>query len=254
MDKKIILSTRYYCTGIKEDGSYDIGDFGYREEKQELDFNRTVFFLVDVYGKGYDDEYVEPLRPSMLTKKGFYRERDIIRNKIVPALNKVREAGLTVIYVTNYDPGIKTEDSEFGKLIKRSYCIDIAKELEPGTEAIEFSEIIKPRKGEYLIKKQMYSGFYNTCLDSLLRNLEIKNLITVGFDTNICLRGTVEDAFYRNYRVILLRDCTLGCEFPETEDEMLFTELGIKFIECNIGYSTTSEEFIDSLNRLKGGY
>jgi nicotinamidase-related amidase len=250
MAKKIIMDTRYYSTGMEKDGSYDINRYAYRYETQELDFDKTAFFLIDVYGRGYDDDFTIPVRPSLLTKKSFYQERDIVRNKIVPALNKAREAGLKIIYVTNYEPCIKTEDSEFGKLMKRSYCIDISSEFEPGAEAIEFSEIIKPKKGEYLIKKQMYGGFFHTCLDSLLRNLEVKNLITVGFDTNICLRATVEGAFYRNYRVILLRDCTQSCEFPETEENLLYTQLGIKFIEWNIGYTATSDEFIESLEKL----
>ena len=207
--------------------------------------------MIDVYGKGYDDKFDEPVRPSLLTKKGFYRERKMIREKIVPTLNAVREVGLKVIYVTNYEPNINTISSEFGKLSSRSYCINISEVFKKGANAIEFSEIIKPQENEYIVEKQMYCGFFETPLDSLLRNLKVKNLITVGFDTNICLRATVEEAFYKNYRVILLRDCTLGCEFPETEEKLLFTKLGIKFIEFNIGYSMTSRDFIKSLNSLK---
>lgn len=251
MGKIIELNTRYYSTGIEKDGSYNIKSFGYRYELQRLDVDETAFFLVDVYGKGYDNNSNEPLRPSLLTRKGFYRERKIIRDKIAPTLKAVREVGLKVIYVTNYEPDINTKNSEFGKLIKRSYCIDISDEFKKGGEAIEFSEIIKPREDEYLVKKQMYGGFFETPLESLLRNMKIKNLISVGFDTNICLRATIEGAFYRNYRVILLRDCTLGCEFPETEEKLLFTKLGIKFIELNIGYSMNSKDFIKSLRSIK---
>jgi len=250
MDGTIKLKTRYYAAGMREDGSYDRELFGYREETQDLDLDKSAFFLVDVYGLGYDDQFNEPERPSLLTKTGFYRERQMIRENIAPALNAAREAGMNIVYVTNVDPGVCTEKSEFAKLMKRSFSIDIEDIIGPGRDDTAYSDIVAPRKGEYLVKKQMYSGFFESPLESLLRNLEVKNLISVGFDTNICLRATLEGAFYRNFRVILLRDCTLGCEFPDTEDTLLFTKLGIKHIEWTIGYSATSEDFIKSLKAM----
>src|SRR6267378_3573530 len=65
----------------------------------------------------------------------------------------------------------------------------------------------------YVIKKQLYSGFFETHLDSLLRSLNARNLVTVGFDSRICLGTTVVDAMYRNYRVIALRDSTATTEY-----------------------------------------
>lgn len=251
MDSTIKLKTRYYSTDLKDDGSYDRDLFGYRYETQELGFEKTAFLLVDVYGLGYDDDFNEPSRPSLLTRKGFYREREMIREKIAPALNAARKAGMKIIYVTNVDPGICTVKSEFAKLMKRSFCIDISNILAPDSEDIEFSDIVAPQKGDYMVKKQMYSGFFESPLESLLRNLEVKNLISVGFDTNICLRATLEGAFYRNFRIILLRDCTLGCEFPDTEDTLLFTKMGIKHMEWTIGYSAISEDFIKSLEVMR---
>ncbi|MCL5986702.1 MAG: cysteine hydrolase [Actinobacteria bacterium] len=248
--RKIFLPARYYSTGIEADGSYDHRSFGYRYENLELDLNETVFFLIDVYGLGYSRGEPEPIRPPLLTKKMFQLEKEVVNKNISPALEAARKAKMKIAYVTNYDPGINSKESEFAKCMKRSYMIDITSEFKPGEVSIEFSKAMKPKSGEYLVKKQMYSGFFETCLDSLFRNLGAKNLICVGFDGNICLRETLVDAFYRNYRIILLRDCTLSCEFPETEKDLLITQYSIKFIEWNIGYSSTSKEFIENLKIL----
>ncbi len=62
------------------------------------------------------------------------------------------------------------------------------------------------------MNKLFYSGFHLTFLDTLLRNLGVKMLISVGFATNACLHTTLTDAMYRNYRVVLLRDCPHGME------------------------------------------
>ena len=132
----IKLNTRYYAAGMREDGSYDRELYGYRDETQGLDFDRSAFFLVDVYGLGYDDEFTEPERPSLLTKQGFYREREMIRENIAPALNAARKAGMKIVYVTNVDPGVGTEKSEFAKLMKRSFFIDIADIIGPGSVGI----------------------------------------------------------------------------------------------------------------------
>ena len=142
----IKLNTRYYAAGMREDGSYDRELYGYREETQGLDFDRSAFFLVDVYGLGYDDEFTEPERPSLLTKQGFYREREMIRENIAPALNAARKARMKIVDVTNVDPGVGTEKSEFAKLMKRSFFIDIADIIGPGSDDTAYSDIVAPRK------------------------------------------------------------------------------------------------------------
>ena len=49
---------------------------------------------------------------------------------------------------------------------------------------------------------------------------------------------------YRNFRVVVLRDCVRTMEFPETEAENWANFMAIRHIETAIGYTSTSSEFI----------
>ena len=216
---------------------------GYTEEELMIEIEKSAFLLVDVYGLGFD-EGEEDKKPFYFSKKSFLEIKEIIRNHIRPSLDAARKAGLHIIYVTNYSPRIADNRGEFGKLSLRCENFNVEKLFAPGSDLLKYSKVIKPRPYDYQIFKQMYSGFFETPLESLLKNLEIKNLISVGFDGNVCLLTTLIDAFYRNYRVILLRDCTLAGEHHDTADAQLNTEFGIRYVEAHLGFSATSEDFI----------
>ena len=51
-----------------------------------------------------------------------------------------------------------------------------------------------------------YGAFYETGLDPLLRSLGVDTVILTGLHTNICVRHTATDAFFRGYRIIVLSD------------------------------------------------
>lgn len=61
-----------------------------------------------------------------------------------------------------------------------------------------------PRKEDFIIKKRKYSGFYGTELQGLLENKGIKNLVFSGLSTSLSVRHTVADAYYRDYKCIML--------------------------------------------------
>lgn len=79
-----------------------------------------------------------------------------------------------------------------------SYCL--------GTVAVEICEKVKPKPDEPVIDKHRWSSFFATELDLLLRKRDVKNLIIGGFVTDGCVLNTVYDAFFRDYRVILVKD------------------------------------------------
>jgi ureidoacrylate peracid hydrolase len=59
------------------------------------------------------------------------------------------------------------------------------------------------------------------------------------------------DAVYRNYRVVVLRDCVLAHEQPDTEDASLFgggwiNTIMLRQVEHLIGYTSTAAEFIEA--------
>lgn len=208
---------------------------GLAEESVELAIDETVFLLIDVLGDPEtppipDDPYV-----------------DITRRRIVPAKAAAKRAGLQVVYVTNsLLPGL-SEGNEWRNVSLRTFGVDVLETWRSPSPIIwdEFS-MIAPAEGEPLVLKQVYSGFFETNLDSVLRGYGARNLVVVGFDSRVCLGNTVTDAMYRNYRVVVLRDAIRSCEYPETEEGQWNNFLAVRFIEAHVGYTATTDDFINA--------
>ena len=72
----------------------------------------------------------------------------------------------------------------------------------------EYLDCVKPRDDEPNFPKWIWSGFHDTFLDQYLRSCGIRTLFAVGYSRRACLHYTCAEAVGRNYRVILLRDCS----------------------------------------------
>ena len=65
-------------------------------------------------------------------------------------------------------------------------------------------DCIRPRQDEIVITKTSSSVFTTTNIDTVLRNLDIKNLILAGVLTDQCVESAVRDACDLNYLVTLV--------------------------------------------------
>jgi len=108
------------------------------------------------------------------------------------------------------------------------YLADNHKETDPefkiwpahcvkGTKGAEIINVLKPEKGEIIIPKRRYSGFFGTDLDLWLRELGIKTVILTGLVTNICVMYTSADASARGYEVIVVKDGTVALSLEDYE-------------------------------------
>ena len=97
-----------------------------------------------------------------------------------------------------------------------------------GTKGAEVIPELKPAEKDYIVEKRTYSGFYETGLDPLLRSLYkaegAKTVILGGLHTNMCVRHTAADAFFRGYKIIVAED---GAEAFTQKDQ----EEGLKYLE-----------------------
>ena len=120
---------------------------------------------------------------------------------IVPAtaklLNAAREKGVPVIFCN--DAHIKDIDREL------ALWGDHAIAGTPGAEVI-------PELGlserDYVVPKRRYSGFFQTDLDILLRELGVKTLVMTGLHTHMCVRHTSADAYSLGYDVVVDKEAT----------------------------------------------
>jgi nicotinamidase-related amidase len=79
-----------------------------------------------------------------------------------------------------------------------------------GTPGAEVIPELAPAEEDFVVEKRVYSGFYETGLDSLLRSLYkglgVETVVLVGLHTHICVRHTAASAFYRGYKIVVPRD------------------------------------------------
>jgi len=68
-------------------------------------------------------------------------------------------------------------------------------------------ELLKPDDEDYFVLKPKHSGFYSTTLDILLKHLQCKTLILTGVTTDICILFTANDAYMRDFNLVIPSDC-----------------------------------------------
>ncbi len=221
---------------------------GYVTKNLDLQKSRTAFLIIDVYGLGFDDES-PPGNVSDLYQVTKEQYKEVAVNHIKPAKASAKRLGLPIIYLCNYLAPSTTVNNEWRQMSLRGLNVDVLEEWREPTDIFKYSKIMAPEEGDYHILKQHYSGFFETHLESLLKELDIKNLIVVGFDGLLCLHTTVIDALFRNYRVVALRDCIGTMEFPETIQDRDCHWLAIRYIESNVGYTSTATEFKQAVDQ-----
>jgi nicotinamidase-related amidase len=69
---------------------------------------------------------------------------------------------------------------------------------------------VLPTDEDYFVLKPKHSGFYSTTLDILLRHLQSRSLIMTGIAGNNCVLFTANDAYMRDYRLLVPRDCVVS--------------------------------------------
>jgi len=89
--------------------------------------------------------------------------------------------------------------SDFRRIV--AHCLD---ENVRGRPVVE---LLVPDENDYFVLKPKHSGFYNTTLDLLLEYLHVETLILAGMATDVCVLFTAADAYMRDMRVIVARDC-----------------------------------------------
>jgi ureidoacrylate peracid hydrolase len=245
---KLQLPARHYCRYPYE------APRGLVDTIEEIDLDHTVFVLVDVYGLGHDPGDPIPKLPPLFLKRLHSQQSEMIRERIRPTRDAARAAGIPIVYTENAWRPAAWAGSEFAHLCARTESGSAGSfdDVYVGTDYNAYSKVIAPAPGDIVVQKTMYDSFFETTFDTVLRNLGAKYLVCVGFSAEICLLNTVIGAMYRNYRVIVLRDCVLGSEFTDTVERMSMTEFAIRYYETMVGFTSTSGQFLAALCAVKG--
>ena len=155
---------------------------------------------------------------------------------IVPAtaqlLDAARKAGVPVIFCN--DAHIKGVDWEL-KLWGDHAIV--------GTKGAEVIPELKLSEKDYVVPKRRYSGFFQTDLDILLRELGIDTVIMTGLHAHMCVRHTSADAYQLGYNVVVAKEATDSF----TEEDY---NIGIAYLKTCYGADAyTNAELIEAFGK-----
>ena len=88
----------------------------------------------------------------------------------------------------------------------------LAHVLEDGVRGQPLAELLAPDEDDYFVLKPKHSGFHSTTLDVLLAHLGANTLILTGIAGNFCVLFTAQDAYMRDFRLLVPRDCVASEE------------------------------------------
>lgn len=209
----------------------------------ELDLATTALVVIDM-----QRDFVQP--------KGFGEllgnDTSLLRGAIEPTrrvLEAARAAGLLVVHTreghrpdladcppAKLNRGGKTfigTDGPMGRILVR------------GEEGHDIVPELYPIAGEPVVDKPGKGAFYETDLESILRNRGIKTLLVCGVTLEVCVHTTVREANDRGYECAVLSDC-VASYFPE------FQRVGLEMIKAQgaiFGWVSDSEHAVACLSQ-----
>jgi len=136
-------------------------------------------------------------------------------NATVPLLAAFRGKGLPVAHTRVVFEGDGANFNVFARRVKP---------LQKLTETAQGSQIVtqlQPVAGEWVIRKQTASAFFNTGLADWLHLKGVDTAIIVGCTTSGCVRASVVDSMQHNFRTVVISDC-VGDRAIEPHDANLF--------------------------------
>lgn len=126
---------------------------------------------------------------------------------------KADRAGVPVIYVND---NFGKWQSDFQQLLKHCSA--------RSAKGRAIVEKLKPRRKDYFVLKPKHSGFYSTTLELLLEYLGAQTLVLTGLTADICVLFTAADAFLRDYKIRVPRDCTASINEADNEYALNYIE------------------------------
>jgi nicotinamidase-related amidase len=109
---------------------------------------------------------------------------------------RAKQAGVPVIYCND----------NFGKW-RSDFRATLEHVLKDGVRGQRLAELLAPDDDDYFVLKPKHSGFHSTSLDVLLAYLGARTLILTGIAGNFCVLFTAHDAYMRDFKLVVPRDC-----------------------------------------------
>ena len=160
---------------------------------------------------------------EFLHLEGWYAQKGIdishMRRVIEPIKSLIPEArkkNIPIVWTRHGTKGLEDggpfmQTREFlrdGGLRQNTWGYEILSELGPDKEE------------DWFVEKTRLSAFYNTSLEVILRGLKTETVILTGVLTNQCVGATTKDAIFRDFKPIVVEECT-GTTMPHLHDPII---------------------------------
>ncbi|ART74576.1 cysteine hydrolase family protein [Sutcliffiella horikoshii] len=123
--------------------------------------------------------------------------------KIVPNIKAIKEVmhkkGLPVIYINDH---YNLWQADYDKIMDK--CTN--KWSDPIMKALY------PSGDDFFLIKPKHSAFFGTALHTLLSQLHVKKLILTGLAGNICVLFTANDAYMREFELVIPSDAIASAD------------------------------------------
>jgi nicotinamidase-related amidase len=124
--------------------------------------------------------------------------------KIAALKKRAKAEGIPVVYVND----------NFGRW-RSDFNAQVEHCLKDGARGKPIAELLRPEENDYFVLKPKHSGFFSTTLDTLLEYLGTRTVIIAGLAANICVLFTANDAYMRDFHLVIPSDCVAS----NTEEE-----------------------------------
>jgi nicotinamidase-related amidase len=128
-----------------------------------------------------------------------------------------KQLGIPAIYVND---NFGKWQSDLNKIV--SHCLDDGVRGEP------FVRLLPPEADDYFVLKPKHSGFYCTSLELLLEHLGARILILAGIAGNNCVLFTANDAYMRDFKLVVPSDCSASLTSEDNDNALQQLEKVLK--------------------------
>lgn len=161
--------------------------------------------------------------------------------KVKTLIEKCRELAVPVIYTSFANTHRRLDRPKTGRFMPIGYPkkqLDFTGMFMDG----KICDELAPLPDEVVIHKPSYGAFYDTPLDTILKNLEKDTVIISGTLTNFCCGTTARQAYERGYKVVFGSDVN-ATDLPEMH------EAELKVLRKGFARVLTSAEIIAELEK-----
>jgi len=212
-----------------------------RPQRITLDLTRTAIVVVDM-----QNDFCHP--DGWLASIGV--DIGAARRPIEPLaalLPRLRAAGTPIVWLNwgnrpdraNLPPGVLHVYDREGT--SRGIGMPVrgggSPTLQAGSWSAAIVDELKPEPSDVCVDKYRMSGFFDTPLDSILRNLAVTTVLFAGVNVDQCVLATLSDAACLGYDVVLLEDCAATTSPQYCHDAAVYN-----IAQC-YGFVATSEAF-----------